>query len=124
MKYSVILPTFNEARNIVRLINAIIQEISAFGDYEILVMDDNSPDSTYNLVKETFRGDLRVQPHLRKKNRGLAASIGDGIFRARGERLVVMDTDFTHDPKELPVMIDVARHFDIVSGSRFCSAAT
>jgi dolichol-phosphate mannosyltransferase len=120
MKVSVILPTYNEAGNIVELVNRIIQNIPPGWQYEILVVDDNSPDQTYQLAKDTFKSDPAVVPVLRTTDRGFAKSIRAGIERATGDQILVMDTDFTHDPVEIPRILHVSRVYDIVSGSRFC----
>lgn len=117
---TVVLPTYNESANIVDLVNAIIERIPVTYDYEIVVVDDNSPDNTYGLVRDTFQGNARVVPVLRTVDRGLAKSIREGIERASGVRIVVMDTDFTHDPAELPRLLHVGEVYDMVSGSRFC----
>jgi len=120
MKVSVILPTYNEANNIINLINAIMANVPTFWDLEILVVDDNSPDRTYNLVCETFKDNPDVFPILRTTDRGLAKSIRAGIEKASGDQILVMDTDLTHDPVEIPKMLHVGQVYDIVSGSRFC----
>jgi len=117
---SVILPTYNEAGNIVDLVNAIIPKIPRGYDYEIIVVDDNSPDHTLDLVHAAFQANPKVVPVLRTVDRGFAKSIRAGIERASGDRLVVMDTDFTHDPAEIPRLLHVGDVYDIVSGSRFC----
>jgi dolichol-phosphate mannosyltransferase len=83
-------------------------------------VDDNSPDNTYGLVRETFQANPKVVPVLRTVDKGFAKSIREGIERASGERIVVMDTDFTHDPAEIPRLLHVGEVYDIVSGSRFC----
>jgi len=119
-KVSVILPTYNEAGNIVELVNAIIPQIPPGHDYEIIVVDDNSPDNTHGLVSDAFKTDPHVIPVLRTADRGFAKSIRAGIERATGDRLVVMDTDFTHDPAEIPRLLHVGEVYDVVSGSRFC----
>ncbi|TMI99061.1 MAG: glycosyltransferase family 2 protein [Bacillati bacterium ANGP1] len=106
-KVSVILPTYNEAGNIIDLVNAIIQQIPRDYDYEIIVVDDNSPDNTHGLVRETFQANPKVVPVLRTVDRGFAKSIREGIERAGGDRIVVMDTDFTHDPAEIPRLLHV-----------------
>jgi len=119
-KVSVILPTYNESGNIIDLVNAIIQQIPRGYDYEVVVVDDNSPDNTHGLVRETFQANPKVVPVLRTVDRGFAKSIREGIERASGDRIVVMDTDFTHDPAEIPRLLHVGEVYDIVSGSRFC----
>ena len=121
MKVSVILPTFNEGGNIVALVNDIRRHLADHGEYEIIAVDDNSPDETYELVKTTFAGDPAVVPILRTFDRGLAKSIRAGVEQARGEKIVIMDTDFTHDPAEIPKLLHVGEIYDIVSGSRFCA---
>jgi dolichol-phosphate mannosyltransferase len=62
-----------------------------------------------------------VHAVLKTHEKGLAAAIGTGIQRATGDHLLVMDTDFTHRPEEIPVMLQVSQVCDIVSGSRFCA---
>ena len=118
---SVVLPTFNEVGNICELIDQIQSHIPSHYAYEILVMDDNSPDGTFAAVSSAYSGDNRVKPILRTCNRGFAKSIFDGIVNAEGHFIIVMDTDLTHDPSEIPRLLHVASVFDIVSASRFCS---
>lgn len=117
---SVILPTYNEAGHIVELVQSVITCIPEPWHYEILVVDDNSPDKTCEIVADAFRSNAAVIPILRSTDRGLAKSIRTGIERATGDTIVVMDSDFTHDPKEIPRLLHVAAIYDIVTGSRFC----
>jgi dolichol-phosphate mannosyltransferase len=122
MKVSVVLPTYNEAGNIVELVRTIAREVQPTGwNLEVIVVDDNSPDGTYQIVEEAFREDPAVSPVLRTEDRSLARSIWTGIRIARGDKILVMDTDFTHDPSEIPKMLHVSEVYDIVSGSRFCA---
>lgn len=120
MKISVILPTYNESGNIVKLISSVLTNIPKGYDVEIINVDDNSPDQTHKIVKNAFIDDPRVVPLLRTSDKGLAKSIHYGINNASGELIVVMDTDFSHNPQEIPVMIHIGKVFDVVSGSRFC----
>jgi len=121
MKISVILPTYNEAKNIVGLVNGIKREITSPWTTEIIVVDDNSNDGTYAAVESSFRDDPDVSAILRTADRGLANSIRTGIEHASGDYLLVMDTDFTHRPEELPLMLHVVGKVDLVSGSRFAA---
>ncbi len=129
---SVILPTFNERDNICDLVDAIHKELEPAGyAYEVLVVDDNSPDGTADVVRLRYRlegaacaplpgserGTLRL--FVRTQDRGLANSIRDGLLAAQGRTLVVMDTDFNHDPAMIPQMVDLLRYYDLVIGSRF-----
>ena len=84
MKVSIILPTYNESGNIVKLVRAIVGNIPDGWDFEIVVVDDNSPDQTYERVRTTFRDAPQVVPVLRTTDRGFAKSIRTGIERARG----------------------------------------
>lgn len=123
---SIILPTYNERDNICDLIDAIDRELSATDlSYEVLVVDDSSPDGTADLVRERYQlsgdssADGRVKLFVRTTDKGLAKAIRYGLERATGRTLVVMDTDFNHDPAMIPQMVDVLRYYDLVIGSRF-----
>lgn len=121
MKVSVILPTYNEAGNIVELVKKIIANIPSDWDYEIIVVDDNSPDKTFHIVQDAYKDNHAVIPYLRTKDRGFAKSIRTGIEIAKGDQILVMDSDFTHDPTQISKMLHVSRVCDIVIGSRFCA---
>lgn len=121
MKVSVVLPTYNEADNILPLIEAILKGASDDRDVEIIVVDDNSPDGTHRIVQTRYANQKSVRCLLRTKNRGFANSIREGIDNASGEVVVVMDSDFTHEPKEIPKMLHMEKIFDLVTGSRFCA---
>jgi dolichol-phosphate mannosyltransferase len=120
MKVSVILPTYNEVENIIDLVNLVMKNMPSLWDYEIIVVDDNSPDGTYQAVLDSFKGNNAVIPILRTVDRGFAKSIRAGIEKASGDQILVMDTDLTHDPIEIPKMLHVGQVYDMVSGSRFC----
>jgi len=115
-KISVILPTFNEQDNIVFLVKAVHKKLEAY-EHEILIIDDNSPDGTYQaVINENFP---YVRAVLREKDPGLANSIRCGLEKAGGNIIVFMDSDFNHQPKYLPFMIQALSHYDCVSASRF-----
>jgi dolichol-phosphate mannosyltransferase len=118
---SVILPTYNESGNIVALVQSIVANIPPSWKYEILVIDDNSPDETHRVVSEGFIENKCVIPVLRTQDRGFAKSIRTGLELARYDRIIVMDSDFTHDPVEIPRLLHVGEIYDLVSGSRFCA---
>jgi len=119
LKASIILPTYNESGNIVDLIRAIVGIMPGGFDYEIIVVDDNSPDRTHQLVRDTFSGEARVLAVLRTADRGLAKSIRAGLERSSGDFVIVMDTDFTHNPREIPRMLHLSQVANVVVGSRF-----
>ena len=121
MKVSVILPTYNEAENIVELVRNIIDNIALDWEYEIIVVDDNSPDQTFAIIRDAYQDNPAVIPHLRTKDRGFAKSIRTGIELAQGDQILVMDSDFTHDPTHISKMLHVSKVCDIVIGSRYCA---
>jgi len=120
-KVSVVLPTYNESGHIVDLVKNVIDNIPSGWEYEIFVVDDNSPDHTHDVVTNAFRDNPSVIAVLRTFDRGFAKSIRTGIERASGNQIIVMDSDFTHDPVEIPRLLQVGAVYDIVSGSRFCA---
>ncbi|MBC8458030.1 MAG: glycosyltransferase [Bacteroidales bacterium] len=120
MKISVILPTYNEKYSIIPLITellAIIQNETYTP--EIILVDDNSPDNTYQEVITKFGNNPDVRAFLRRDERGLATAILFGIRQATGDKVVVMDTDFNHPPKLIPLLIAITQYFDIAIGSRY-----
>lgn len=121
MKVSVILPTYNEAGNIVGLVEDILKNLPSDLKAEILIVDDDSADKTYDVARKAFDRNPNVRVILRRTDRGFAKSIRTGIEQATGEFVIVMDTDFVHDPIEIPRMLHIAYIYDIVSCSRFCA---
>jgi dolichol-phosphate mannosyltransferase len=117
---SIILPTYKERDNIVELVQAIHGHLQAQDfNYEIVIVDDNSPDGTADAVREVFADDRRVQLHVRTHERGLATALRYGAEHSSGEVLVFMDTDFNHDPAMIPQLIKFLEYYDVVIGSRF-----
>lgn len=120
MKISVILPTYNEKENIIPLIREIEESLSNHKlNYEIIVVDDNSPDGTGKTVEEFAKKNKKVKCLIRYDIRGLATAIKEGIQRTSRELIVVMDTDFSHTPSTIPKMFDVLEDNDIIVASRY-----
>jgi dolichol-phosphate mannosyltransferase len=117
---SVVLPTYNERDGIGELVAEIVAIARAARlDFEVLVVDDDSPDGTAAHVREVFAGEPAVRVHVRRGERGLATAIWRGLREARGDVLVVMDSDGNHDPALVPLMVRCAEEFDVVVGSRY-----
>lgn len=121
MDISVILPTYCERDNIENLISAIETSLLPLGrKIEILVVDDDSPDQTAEVVRaHPARPGLQVKCFVRTQERGLATAIKYGIQRSSGDKVVVMDTDFNHSPTNIPQMVELLDEYDLVIGSRF-----
>ena len=120
MKISVILPTYNEKSSINLLIRAILKILSCESyAYELIIVDDNSPDGTYQSILDNFGNDPNVIPILRLNEKGLASAVLHGIRAASGDILVVMDTDFNHPPNLIPLLVKITDNFDVAIGSRY-----
>lgn len=118
-KALVIVPTYNERENIIRLIDAVLGQDSRI---EVLVVDDGSPDGTGTLVDERAASDTRVHALHRPRKMGLGTAYLAGFAWAleRDYELVFeMDADFSHDPSHLPQFLESAQDADLVLGSRY-----
>jgi dolichol-phosphate mannosyltransferase len=119
MKLSVISPTFNEAENVGPLVAQLTQALRGI-DYEILIVDDNSPDLTWAVAESIARRDSRVNVLRRFRNPGLGAAVIDGFNKAQGEAVACIDADLQHDPSVLPKMLEeLGRGSDVVVASRY-----
>ncbi len=117
---SIVLPTYEEEGNAVRIVGELRRQmVSVSKAFEVLVMDDQSRDRTVAEIEAEFAHDPRIRVVVRDGPRGLADSIYDGIRMARGTWVLVMDSDFNHDPAVTGGMVKMAEFYDIVSGSRF-----
>lgn len=118
---SVILPTFNEAEAIVPHAQHVSRVLTKAGyKHEVLVVDDNSPDGTADVVREAGKKNKNIKVMVRIKNHGLGLSIGDGMSAAVGNIVVGMDADGNHDPDDLPNMLkNLNEDTKLVVASRF-----
>lgn len=119
-KFSLILPCYNEFKNLKILIPQLIK-ILKNKKYEMIIVDDNSADLTIPKLKKIFKNNKNIKYLLRKKNRSLGLSIKDGIKKSLGNIIIVMDTDFNHRPQDLKKMIFIfeKNNYDMICGSRF-----
>ena len=118
---SVIVPTFNEALNIGRLVTQLSQLLDeSFGHrYEIIVVDDNSPDRTWELAQKLGGERPRLRVMRREQERGLSTAVIRGWQAARGEVLCVIDADLQHPPDvALALYRIIERGADIAVASR------
>ena len=117
---TIVIPTFNEIKNISEIINQLlILDLSS--DIEIIIVDDNSSDGTADKVRELVHNDKRIRLINRVGRSGLSSAIKEGCLCASGELVVVMDADGQHEPsyiKKALNFIDSSK-VDIVVGSRF-----
>ena len=118
-----ILPSYNEAENIEAVVRASLGQLEAMdGPHTILIVDDNSPDGTGE-VADRLAGELervRVLHRPAKQGLGRAYLAGFAVALQEGAELVLeMDSDFSHDPADLPRLIAAAGAADLVIGSRY-----
>ena len=112
----VIIPTYNEALNIKFIINEIFKTCP---DINILIVDDNSPDGTAEIVHQML--DKRIYILKRTKKQGLASAYIEGFKKGIDlgfNRFIQMDADFSHKPEYLPLMLENLKKYDFVIGSR------
>lgn len=121
MEVSVVIPTYNEAGNIETLVRGIISEFSANKiSGEVVVVDDNSPDGTGAIVKKIGKKFKNVGLVAREKKEGIGEALKAGFAAARGDVVITMDADLSHDPKEIAMLVRKMREgYGIVIGSRY-----
>lgn len=118
MKLSVISPTLNEARNVPALVEQLRNVLGNL-DYEILIVDDNSPDLTWSVAEKISLQNPRVRSLRRMENPGLGMAVVEGFSAAEGDVLACIDADLQHDPSILPKMVEELQGgADVVVGSR------
>lgn len=118
MKIIATLPTYNESANIIPLIKALLK-VSRY--MEVLVIDDNSPDGTWKLVRDLSEKNPRVHLLHRTTERGRGTAGVAGFKKAldMGADLIVeMDADWSHHPRFIRPMLEASRRADVVIGSR------
>jgi dolichol-phosphate mannosyltransferase len=109
-----VLATYNERENILDTIGSIFEHLD---DVEVIVVDDDSKDRTWQLVEDL--ADPRVKLIRRVDTRGLASAFNRGIIESRGRIVGWMDADMCMPPALLPAMINKLDEYDIVVGSRY-----
>ena len=118
-----ILPTYNEAENLEPLVHAALPQLEASGlPHTVLVVDDGSPDGTGQIAGRLASELEQVQVLHRERKEGLGRAYlaGFAVALAQGADLVLeMDSDFSHDPADLPRLIAAASAADLVLGSRY-----
>lgn len=119
---SVVIPSFNEAENIAPAIDAVAKALEGVA-WEVVVVDDDSPDGTAERVKEIARGDPRVRCLRRVNRRGLSGACIEGMLSSSAPYLAVMDADLQHDASILPKLLQALRsgEAELAIGSRYVS---
>ena len=116
---SVILPTYNESENIKILIEKLSVVLSDL-DFEVIVVDDDSPDLTWQVAQNLGLLNSRIKTIRRLNKKGLSSAVMSGMMESSGKVIAVMDADMQHDENILPTLYERVRdgHCDICIGSR------
>jgi len=119
IEVSVILPTYNEKGNVDQLSSELIKEIKKAGySPEIVIVDDSSPDGTGKVATAISKKNRQVKAIVRTE-RGLGTAVLRGIKESSGSIIVLMDSDFSHPPGFVPVLIRELEDADAVFASRY-----
>ena len=118
------MPTYNERENLPLMMSMLNKSFEEAGvDYEVIVVEDNSPDGTLQIAEElqTVYGRNHLIVHSRPGKMGLGSAYRDGLKKCSGEYVFVMDADMSHHPKNIPDFIKRQKetNVDIVTGTRY-----
>jgi dolichol-phosphate mannosyltransferase len=124
VKVKIVIPTWNERENIERLLDNIRKVMSSLNiDYEVIIVDDNSPDGTAEIALKFNEAYGHVKVIKRYSKAGLGSAIKEGLKYALSDGntlyIVTMDADLSHLPEEIPNLLYNASTVDIVQGSRY-----
>lgn len=120
LRLSIVVPTFNESQNIREFLHRLEATLGPAG-WEVIFVDDDSPDGTASLVRGIAHTDLRVRCLQRIGRRGLSSAYIEGMLSASAPIVAVMDADLQHDETRLPVMLEKLERdeADVVIGTRY-----
>lgn len=125
LELSIVVPTFNESANVVELLRRLERTLGERG-WEVVFVDDDSPDGTAALVRSIARTDPRVRCVQRVGRRGLSSACIEGMLATAAPFIAVMDADLQHDEAILPAMLERLRSgdVDLVVGTRYAGGGS
>lgn len=113
--FSIVIPAYNEDETLENFIKELKNALEGVKTiYEIIVVDDGSTDNTYAIANKLQGIKLLRHPY----NKGNGAAVKSGIFEAKGEIIIVIDSDGQHDPVHIPHMLGLLKNYDLVVGAR------
>lgn len=121
-KVCMVIPTYNEAENLPKLMEALENNMQK-GDFKVIVVDDNSPDGTAEVAEKLNWRYGNIIIHRRPEKLGIGSAIRDGLqialSFADSEYIVTMDADLSHNPKDVPHLLSETENADLIQGSRY-----
>ena len=119
MTVSVVIPLFNEEENVKELYERLRQVLESLGSaYEIIFVDDGSTDKTFSLLTDIQEKDSHIIAISLRRNFGQTAGFAAGFDHAGGDVIITMDGDLQNDPSDIPMLLEMIKENDIVSGWR------
>ena len=123
MKLAIVIPTYNEAETIPSLINELFEKVKELVEkLDILIIDDSSPDGTADIVRKLGEKYEKITVIQRPKKMGLGAAYKEGfrhvLEKLDSELVLQMDADHSHQPSEIPNMLEKIKNFDFLVASR------
>lgn len=117
-KCSILIPTYNETENIPELTSSLMNSLSGL-DFEVVFIDDNSPDGTAEMVRRLSEEHRNFWLLVRDAKKGLGSAYKDGFKISTGHFVVEMDADLSHNPEDIPRLLEALNPADIAIGSRY-----
>ena len=119
LKLSVIVPVYNEESSIVNVVQSMDIALSTLSfEYEIILVDDGSTDNTSEEMQKLSNRLSYLSVLTHKTNRGYGAALKSGISKSKFDRIMIIDADQTYATEDIPLLIEAAKQYDIVIGSR------
>ncbi len=119
MKYSIVIPVYNEAGNLKPLYERLMPVVKGMGEYEIIFVDDGSRDESFAELRELAKMDTSVRVLRFSRNFGQTAAMAAGFELAQGGIIIPMDADRQNDPADIPRLVaKLDEGYDVVSGWR------
>ena len=117
---SIVVPVHNEEKTLLPLYDRLVKALGPLGrSFEIILVDDDSTDSSYDLLRNLVAHDGRLRVISLRRNFGQTAALAAGFSAAEGEIVVALDADLQHDPRDIPALLEkIDEGYDVVSGSR------
>lgn len=118
--YSLVIPAHNESKNLTKLLDKAYKTLKYTNEkFEIIVVNDNSTDNSKEILENLKKKIKQLRVINRIKNPGVGYAIRQGLSSVKGDIIITMDGDLSHDPAEIPNFLKYLKDYDIICGSRY-----